>query len=480
MTACRSNTSSIKKSCFKLTFCLCHYSFPVETFYRSVFERFFVLNMTIFIDEGFFPRRKQPLRHRYSLDHRGEHPRPSRRATDGRMARASPVSPHGDPGNPFSNPNRPIPPVVRGATSFHQRSSSRFKDGDVSCSGSSVPNHYNRYDKHSDDATAALRLPAPDEEFSELSRLFYKIIKLCHHLNNVAPADDDRIPSSIHHMMHQLSAMIKPAFPDHSVCASIKYNAQQWCSSTLRTLEQHYSTLLSDLLLDVAHISPRAWLSPFLVATRWAKKNFPRLHHTTLDRAKQLITTHAGDTAPLPRPPTSADPPASPAVPAPPLLSDTPHLKPTTRESHPPPSTSPSAGKTKKHRPPPKASTLPGQTPRLSKQQDLQLHGDRTSGDDERPCTSASRPPECHGVNNPPLKLRGAGQPVLTDPRDADAADDSYDDDEPEEFYDTNDESLTQALDQLKSTLQRSLTPTCSTHAKNNKNISKKHKILIK
>lgn len=470
--------------------------------------------MTIFFDEENFSRRKQVLRHRHSSYGRGENQRPFRRATDFAMARATPGPPRGGFWDPPLNSNRPIPHVVRGSNSHRRRSPEYFQDGEADCSNSSAPKHHNRYDQNSarytststyshinsDNVTAPPRLPAPDENFAQLSRLFYKIIKLCHHLNNVAPADDDRIPSSIHHMMHQLCAMIRPAFPDHTICADIKYNAKQWCSSTLRALEQHYSTLLSDLLLDVALILPRTWSSPFLVATRWAKKNFFRLHQTTLDRAKQLITSHATemrppadpDTVPLPRPPATPDPPASPAVPVPPLSNDILHPEPTTCGPHHPSSSTSPAGKTRKHRSPPKAAAHPTQTPRLSKRLDSQSHCDLTSGDEERPCTSAPRPPERHKVNNHRLlKPSDAGRLVLTDPRGADATDDFYDDDdEPEEFHDTSDESLTLALDQPKPTLlqqvlQRSVTSTCmiKAHTKNDKKSShtthKKHKTIM-
>lgn len=275
-------------------------------------------------------------------------------------------------------PNRPIPPVFRLSDSDRPRRRS-FKYGDMDSSGSSAPDQHNRYrhgpqtfsrrnfgsennhgntstrsHAHNDDATAPPRLPAPDANFAELSQIFYKIIKLCHHLDHVAPADDDKIPSSIRNMMHQLCAMLKPAFPAFMVCDTIKHNAQQWCSVTLRTLEQHYSTLLLDLLFDVALILPEVWSPPFLVATRWAKKNF---HQSTLNRAKQLIESHAmeprlpsvPDTAPLLHPPATMDLPASPAVTAPQLPADNPHPEPTPLlPHHPPSSTPPPSGQNKK------------------------------------------------------------------------------------------------------------------------------------
>lgn len=203
------------------------------------------------------------------------------------------------------------------------------------------------------------------------------------------------------------------------------------------------------------------------MATRWAKRNFPKLRQTTLDKAKKLIegteSQTDSDTAPLPHPPATADPPASPSVTAPPLPADTSHSEPTPCVPHHPPFSISVVRSTKPRRPPPKASTSSVQTPQPPQRQDPRSHDDLFPGDDELPCSPASQPPKRPGVNiHSPLKSRSVGQLVPIDPRDADEADINDDDDEAEDPHDTKDESPTQA---------RFATPisTTKSHIKNGK-----------
>lgn len=417
--------------------------------------------MTFFVD-GKSSRRQKQLRHHSSEDRRGEASHPARvglRFVNARMARASPGSPFGGDWAPNPKPNRPIPPGFRLSKSDCPRPRSikmdNFDSSTPNCSiryrhesqtlsrhNLGYMNDYVNTSTCSDDAAAPPRLPAPDANFAELTRIFYKIIKLCHHLDHVAPADDVKIPLFIRNMMHQLCAMLKPAFPDPEICKTIKHNAQQWCAATLRTLEQHYSTLLSDLLFDVATILPENWSPPFMVAARWAKNNFPKLHHSTLNRAEQLIQTEAmelrlsaaPDTAPLLHPPAAMDPPASPAMTAPQLPTDSLHPDPTPLLPHHPPSSTPPVGKTRKHCLPVKASTTASLAPLLPQRQDPRLQDDSTSGDDEQPCSPARQRPQPQKVNTHlPLKRSGTGQLTPTDLKKTEATNTHHYDDEAEE-----------------------------------------------
>lgn len=183
------------------------------------------------------------------------------------------------------------------------------------------------------------------------------------------------------------------------------------------------------------------------MATRWAKRNFSKLRQTTLDRAKKLIETQTletesqtdSDTAPLPHPPATADPPASPSVTAPPLPADTSHSEPTPCVPHHPPSSISLVRSTKQRCPPPKASTSSLLAPQLPQRQDPRSHDDLIPGDDELLCSPASQPPKCLGVNtHSPLKSRSVGQLVPIDPSDADEADINEDDDEAEDATPTS------------------------------------------
>lgn len=294
---------------------------------------------------------------------------------------------------PFTNPNPPIPPVSGCPSSDRPSPPRGIQDGAVSCSNSSAPDHNKRYDfefrMRQDAETNTSSWSTSNFEFTELTKLIYKVIKLCHHLSCVASDDevDVRIPSFIQRTTHLLCATIRPALPDQAVRTGIENNAKAWRDSTLRVLEQHDSSLLANTLQDVALLLPRFWSAQFAVATRWAKKKFLRLRQSTLDEAKQLISSY------LPFPPATTDPSTLPATSAPPL------------------STSDVITFWKKHRSPP-----------------------------------ASRPPVGFGEKNPvPLYLRDAGQLALPDSGCAGAScdfnddddyddDDDDDDDEPEDF----------------------------------------------
>lgn len=135
------------------------------------------------------------------------------------------------------------------------------------------------------------RLPAPDNHFAQLSRLIYKIIKVCHHLDNVSPIDGGRGPLMIRHTVNHLCTLIRTAIPNPTTMLALEGNARQWGVIVLEILEQHYSECLISLLDQVDIQELRDWQQPFQVATRWAKRNLSRLQQTSIDRAKRLICT---------------------------------------------------------------------------------------------------------------------------------------------------------------------------------------------
>lgn len=134
-------------------------------------------------------------------------------------------------------PNRRIPPVL-------QCSSAPASQHHRYCHGPPTLSHptegFENIGTHNEAAAAPIRLPAPSAEFAQLSHLFFQIIfiKLCHHLDNVAPADGDKAPFLIQSMMHQLFMMLRPAFTDSTVHSAPQRNARQWGSSTLKILDK--------------------------------------------------------------------------------------------------------------------------------------------------------------------------------------------------------------------------------------------------
>lgn len=497
----------------------------------------FALKMLTFFEENFFSQRKKQLRHKHHVDRRGRD-RPScggfgRR--DGLMASASPVLPFEGDGNPNPTSNRRIPHESRLLYSPRHHITSIFKDGDADYSDAGAFSRRKRYrcDSHplsrytdyyenndnfvrerpppplahakmntnsyvrDEQVTLPPRSPAPTAKFAELSRHFFRVIKLCHHLDNVTPTDGNRIPPFlIRHITHQLCAVLKPAFPNFTILSVIKDNAQQWGSSTLGALEQHYSSLLTELLSEVALSLPRDWSSPFLVASRWAKRNFPRIHQTTLDRAKRLIESQAPElqrqmdqhAADLPHPPSTVDPPARPSgttSPRPIVASHPepvpgpPHQVPLPLSSSPRAPVSPHRRKGQRSLPS-RAPRTPLRKPQPSERQDSSAQDDLTPGDDERQSPPALPIRKPHRNNlHPPTESRDTGQQIPIHPAGSDTAadDDDYDYeedgesyDEAEEFLDSHDELPTQTGDQLKLTLlhQRFVTPTyrTKTHTK--------------
>ncbi|XP_078022163.1 uncharacterized protein LOC144462221 [Epinephelus lanceolatus] len=133
------------------------------------------------------------------------------------------------------------------------------------------------------------RQPA-DPAFGRLVRKMHTLIKMVHHLQNVAPKPDRQEPKMISRMVHILTTMIKPATPTDHTMDLIKGNAENWGYNTLTILMDHYQTGLETILQELTGMLIPQWKSAFQVAVRWAKRNLPRLPQDVVDHAEAMIT----------------------------------------------------------------------------------------------------------------------------------------------------------------------------------------------
>lgn len=116
------------------------------------------------------------------------------------------------------------------------------------------------------------------------------MIKMVHHLQNVAPKPGKPHPRMISRMVEILGSMIKPASPTSKTLDLIQGNAKNWGYTTLLVLEDHYLTSLESLLDDLEGDLVPDWKDAFEVSKRWARRNLPRISQEVLDHAEALIT----------------------------------------------------------------------------------------------------------------------------------------------------------------------------------------------
>ena len=137
------------------------------------------------------------------------------------------------------------------------------------------------------------RIAPTDPTFGLLVRKLHKVIKVVHHLQNVTPTSGKSDPKMISRMVDTLASMIKPASPTQETVDMIVGNAKNWGHNTLIILEDHYKEVLDTLLMDISNQLTPEWKVAFDVATKWARKNLPRIKQEVIDHAAALITACA-------------------------------------------------------------------------------------------------------------------------------------------------------------------------------------------
>ncbi|KAK3506087.1 hypothetical protein QTP70_005342, partial [Hemibagrus guttatus] len=251
---------------------------------------------------------------------RGQYPRNTfkptgpgdrRRAGSRGMARAFPVPREGVP-VPYFFPNRPVPPLVfpvparlpvppthLGPQTGSYSGPQRRSYADVVRQSNPQPRRGRTYGPYNPGDVSWQRrqltiprqqqVPPTDPKFAKLVRSLYKIIKMVHHLQNVTPEPDQPGPRMIARMVDILASMIKPAVPTEKTMDMIVGNAKNWGYNTLIILQDHYRDGLENMLKDLTKQFDPDWKAAFEVATRWARRNLPRITQEVLDHAEALI-----------------------------------------------------------------------------------------------------------------------------------------------------------------------------------------------
>ncbi|KAL3965733.1 hypothetical protein ACER0C_031832 [Sarotherodon galilaeus] len=191
--------------------------------------------------------------------------------------------------NQFPYPSRPAPPTGN----FRYRNTQSRSFADVV--RQSYPRPPRRGFSPRGLGNEVRRQPA-DPQFGRLVRKMHGVIKMVHHLQNVAvkPGENTE-PRMISRMVEVLSDMIKPAAPTERTLSLIQANAKNWGHTTCQILMEHYEAGLADLLEELSELLVPDWKPAFEVAECWAKRNLSRITQAVLEHAEALITTVAED-----------------------------------------------------------------------------------------------------------------------------------------------------------------------------------------
>ena len=180
------------------------------------------------------------------------------------------------------------------------------------------------------------RIPA-DTNLKLLIKELYAVIKAVHHLRNVAPGADCDGPRTIVKMVDTLATMIKPAVPTPNTRLLIEGAAREWGHTVCTILKQHYEDCLDASLRGLRDLLTGTWTEAFRVATRWARRNLPRITGDTIAAAEAMLTARAEETCdPMPTR-VLGPPPQEMAVPSPVCITP-PVASPRTRPPKAPPS----------------------------------------------------------------------------------------------------------------------------------------------
>lgn len=169
------------------------------------------------------------------------------------------------------------------------------------------------------------RAPAPNANFAQLSRIFFNMIQICHHLENISTTGGKKGPLTICRTVDYLHDLIRPAMPNSTTMLALEGNARQWSVVTLEILKQHYTDCLTVLLDELSNKNLQGWRAPFQVAIRWAFRKFKRLRQLTIEQTEKHIqsqvratdSSEEGEEEGPPGPPSPPSPSSPPPRPRP-------------------------------------------------------------------------------------------------------------------------------------------------------------------
>ena len=131
----------------------------------------------------------------------------------------------------------------------------------------------------------------PGTELGKQIRETYTLLKTLHHLSNVDSGPKTKEPKIITQLRETLTKAIKPALLTSKTRELIEENAKTWGVSTLHTLRDHYKAKLAEVIQLMEQRPNPTWEVPFQIATKWAKRNLPRMTKEVLEKARTILAS---------------------------------------------------------------------------------------------------------------------------------------------------------------------------------------------
>lgn len=136
---------------------------------------------------------------------------------------------------------------------------------------------------------------AASQQLRTMAKHMHKLIRLIHHLQNVA--SEDGLPVTFQRLEDYLSDIIKPAYPDDKLQLLLNGNARHWVHTTQMILRDHYELSIKQVLDELVPVMAEDWHLAFEIAQRWARRSLGRrLTHDTMTQAEALITAECPTT----------------------------------------------------------------------------------------------------------------------------------------------------------------------------------------
>lgn len=193
----------------------------------------------------------------------------------------------------FRSPNQPVPPPRTSRYWGQQQQQSRSYADVVRGDFRTKPNR--RFFSPRNAGSENVKRQPADTRFRELTRKLYALIKMMHHLRNVAPKPGKEPPKMISKMVDILATMIRPASPTDVTLEMIQGNAENWGHTTQQILQEHYEEGVFTLLVEISGLLVTDWSEQFQTAVRWAKRNLARLTQDVIEDVEALIKTRGSD-----------------------------------------------------------------------------------------------------------------------------------------------------------------------------------------
>lgn len=203
----------------------------------------------------------------------------------------------------YIKPNRPVPPPrpfwrPRPGRQYLGPQSRSFASVVKQSNWGKPPNwtrpntpYTNQYGGWKDQEPRSQYKGPPGRKLGLQIRQMHRVIKVVHHLQNVALHPEQETPKMIARMIDNLATAIRPASPTPATIDKIVGNAKHWGHTTMQILEEHYENELATLQAELPEYLDENWPHAFKIATGWAKKNLQRLSQDVVDHVEALIAS---------------------------------------------------------------------------------------------------------------------------------------------------------------------------------------------